>query len=435
LTDVRRLVVAALLLSACSSSGRSSGDGGSGNCGAPGTPFDTTVVGTVFAPNGQDPVPNATVYVPTGAPSAFPAGVSCDLCGVPSGAVTSTTTRFDGGFTLPHVPPGENVKVVIELGRFRRVVTMSVTACQPNLAPHDPGSFGVRLPGKDGDLSVDDRVPKIAVATGDYDQIECVLKRMGIEQIDLYDDRYQGTLPATQGKFFDLLNDRAKLEAYNLVVVNCTYSDFEPKLTPAVLANLEHYVGAGGRLYATDWAYDFIGQVPAFAPYLCYVPGGVDGSSPPTSCPGAPQPMGTAHSNTPWSTAATPRDPTLTSWLGVFPSTLVNGQVAVAYNFVVIDRVGDPQMYPTTVWLDGDATDPNALPQLSKGTRPMTVTFDYKQCGRVHYSTYNTEPNAIPADTAQFRYPGCDGRTAFNPQERLLEYLIFETAQCVGPIG
>jgi len=30
---------------------------------------------------------------------------------------------------------------------------------------------------------------RIAVATGDFDQIECVLQGMGISQIDLYDDR------------------------------------------------------------------------------------------------------------------------------------------------------------------------------------------------------------------------------------------------------
>jgi hypothetical protein len=42
---------------------------------------------------------------------------------------------------------------------------------------------------------------------------------------------------------------------------------------------------------------------------------------------------------------------------------------------------------------------------------------------------------AAPADDATYRYPTCNNRTTFNPQERLLEYLIFETAQCVGPIG
>ena len=46
----------------------------------------------------------------------------------------------------------------------------------------------------------------------------------------------------------------------------------------------------------------------------------------------------------------------------------------------------------------------------------------------------NTEPNANVFDVASTRYPMCDMRTTFNAQERMLEYLIFETAQCIGPI-
>lgn len=438
-------LVGALLLAGCSNSGRGSGgDGGSpdlGACQGRGCDVqacgggDTTVVGTVFAPNGTDPVPNATVYVPAADVQPYPNGVACDLCGMIPGAITSTRTRADGGFLLQHVPAGDAVPVVIELGRFRRVTTVKVEACKTNLITKDPGVFGARLPGKDGDLSPQDHVPRIAVATGDYDQIECVLKRMGIQSIDLFNDRYKGTLPSTQGDFFQLLADRARLKSYNIVVINCTYSDFEPKLTPEVLANLEDYVASGGRLYATDWAYDFIDQVPQFAPYLCYVPGGVDGPPPAATCPGMPQPKSEAHSNTAWNTGATVLDPTMLSWLKVFPQTVTNNQVPVQYNFVVIDHVGDPMSAPTTTWVQGDATDPSALPQQSKGTRAMTVTFDYKQCGRVHYSTYNTEPNAAPVETADYRYPTCDNRVVFNPQERLLEYLIFETAQCVGPIG
>jgi hypothetical protein len=436
---VRRLVFLVLLASCSTNNGRSGDGGAGGGDGGRNTDCangaDTTIVGTLFAPNGLDPVPNATIYVPAGDPQPYSDGIACDLCGSPAGGIVSTVTRFDGGFTLTNAPAGP-VKVVAELGRFRRVVTMNVTACQPNIVPKDPGVFGIRLPGKDADQDPADHVPRIAVASGDYDQIECVLDRMGISQLDLYDDRYTGVLPATQGKLFDLLNDRAKLEKYNVVVINCTSAGFDTaaNLTPTVLQNLEHYVRNGGRLYATDWAYDFINQVPEFAPYMCFVQGGVDGASPPTTCPGTPQSLGEAHSNTSWNSAATVHDQTLASWLGVFPNTIVNGEVPVQFNFVVINHVGDA-MHPTTVWLDGDAMDPGALPQQGKGVRPMTVTFDYQQCGRVHYSTYNTEPAAAPADNATYRYPTCNNRTDFNPQERLLEYFIFETAQCVGPIG
>ena len=66
------------------------------------------------------------------------------------------------------------------------------------------------------------------------------------------------------------------------------------------------------------------------------------------------------------------------------------------------------------------------------GTRPLTVTFDYKGCGRVHYSTYNTEPNGLVVETE--RWPA-SCKTKFSPQERLLEYLFFNVAACVGPPG
>ncbi len=448
---MRATLIALVFVGGCSGSGRSGGGtvlppdlsacvGLGCNVQACAADSPTTLVGTLFAPNGLDPVPNATVYVPQGQLVPFSDSVACDLCGgggTLAGAVTSTTTRYDGGFTLPGVPVGDKIPLVIELGRFRRVVTVTVQKCQQNLVPKDPNVFGVRLPGKDGDLSPDDHVPRIAVATGDYDQIECVLGRMGLSQLDLYNDRDPGTtLPATIGELDALLNDIVKLKKYNILMINCTQAQFETSLAkPGVIKNLEDYVASGGRLYATDWAYDMINQVPGFAPFLCFVPGGVDGPSPPPMCAGTPGVPREAHSTTAWSTGAIVHDPTLLKWLSIFPGTLVNNQVAVAYNFVVVNHVGDAMSHPTTTWVDGDATDPGALPQLGKGVRPMTVTFDYKQCGRVHYSTYNTEPNATVLDTATYRFPTCNNRTTFNPQERLLEYLIFETAQCVGPIG
>jgi len=396
---------------------------------------ETTLAGTLFAPNGKDPVPNATVYIPATAPAAFPDGIACDLCGTISGAVATALTRADGGFLLTGVPEGD-VQVVAELGRFRRVTRMTVQKCVQNLVPQDPGTFGIKLPGRDGELSVEDRIPKIAVATGDYDQIECVLKRMGITQFDLYNDRNVGaTLPTTIAELSTLLTDRARLEKYNLLVVNCTEAQFEPILkVPGVLANLEHFVGGGGRIYATDWAYDVINQVPEFAPYLCFVKGGVLGATPPATCSSLPGTAAEAHSTTPYDTGATIKDPTMRDWLANFPNTLVGGQVPISFNFVVINQTGD-MTHPATTWAEGLAEAQGSLPMMSKGVRPLTVTFDYKQCGRIHYSTYNTEPAAVVDDSTNGRYPLCGGRTAFNAQERLLEYLLFTIAQCVGPIA
>ena len=111
----------------------------------------TTVTGTVWAPGGPNsafgalPVPGAVVYVPNGAVTAFPTGVSCDKCGATaSGApLVSTTTGADGKFTLKNVPSGANIPLVIQLGKWRRQVQIaSVTSCTTQALDGNP----TRLP-------------------------------------------------------------------------------------------------------------------------------------------------------------------------------------------------------------------------------------------------------------------------------------------------
>jgi hypothetical protein len=382
------------------------------------TGVDTVLTGHVYAPNGLDPVPNATVYVPDQGLPEFPTGVSCDLCNAVSEPAALTTTSFDGSFTLTHVPSGDDIPLVVQLGHFRRVVHLHVDACTTAEVPHDPLAAGLRLAKSDGELDPQDVVPRIAVATGDYDQIECVLHRMGIERFDLYDDRGGLNIPPTIAPLQALFTDGAKLLGYNIVVVNCTQNEFQSLVaSKAVQANLANFVTMGGRLYVTDWAYDVIEQVPEFAPYLCFEP--QDGSA--LQCrmtPDAPEIADTTNS---YSTNATIVDPGLAQWLRQFPNVIQNGAVPVDYSFVSIASVAaDTKSWPTTTWVEG---------QTPFGVRPLTVTFDYDMCGRVHYSTYNTEPNGVVPD--QQRYPNC--RPDFSPQERILEYLVFEIANCVGP--
>src|SRR5262245_2452895 len=47
---------------------------------------DTTLTGTVYAPNGVLPLYNAIVYVPNAPLEDVKKGVSCDVCGAVSGA-------------------------------------------------------------------------------------------------------------------------------------------------------------------------------------------------------------------------------------------------------------------------------------------------------------------------------------------------------------
>ena len=91
---------------------------------------------------------------------------------------------------------------------------------------------------------------------------------------------------------------------------------------------------------------------------------------------------------------------------------------------MVVNKTGDDGKGKTKTWVQGPAD--------GYGTRPLTVTFDYKTCGRVHYSTYNTEPDGVVNDAA--RWPN-NCKANFTPQERLLEFLFFNIAACVNTPG
>ena len=385
----------------------------------------TTITGRLFAGNGADPVPGATVYVPLQDVVAQPTGASCDLCSRTPANVSSATTAFDGSFRLSGVPAG-SFPLVAQLGHFQRVLTVTATSCVANTLPADPGTqnLGIRLPRKTAELSPQDTVPRIAVASGDFDQIECVLKRMGIEEIDLYNGRNAGeTNPPSIAELSTLLTNQAKLLSYNILVMNCTQNQFQNTLaTAGVKANIEKFVASGGRLYATDWAYDMIEQVPQFAPYLCFEPQAVGGAP---MCQATSEPKQDADTMVAYSGKSSIQDADLAKWLAQFPGAIdAQQKVEVDFNYVAIAQTATSATNPVKVWVQGQAGN--------FGVRPQTVTFDYNQCGRIHYSTYNTEPSGAVDDTA--RWPN-SCKATLSPQERLLEYLVFNIASCIPIIG
>jgi hypothetical protein len=118
-------------------------------------------------------------------------------------------------------------------------------------------------------------------------------------------------------------------------------------------------------------------------------------------------------------------DKDMASWLRQFPGVIdASDTVPVDYSFVVVNQASKDPATPTKTWVEGN------VPHYGK--RPQTVTFDYKDCGRVHFSTYNTEPDGV-VDESQ-RWPrSC--KADFSPQERLLEFLFFNIAACLAVPG
>src|ERR1017187_8738055 len=232
----------------------------------------TSVSGTVYAPNGTDPLPNVTVYIPTTTVAPFTAGVSCPAVGTPpSGTpLVGTETDVNGNFTLIDVPVGANIPLVIVSGRWRRQLTIpSTTACQNTAMPP---TFAVMPQNQNqGDI------PKIAIATGSVDQAECVLLKMGISKSEFTDPSGSGRInlygggAAGSGAVIDvgtptqaalMGGNGSTLNQYDALMLPCEGS---PLVKPAQeLANRLRFADAGGRVYASHYSYPWMYQNPPF---------------------------------------------------------------------------------------------------------------------------------------------------------------------------
>lgn len=387
---------------------------------------ELTLTGTVYAPNGKDPVPGARVFIPDRVPELFAPEVKCEVCGTFGSSLTlwGETTGYDGKFAIADVCPGTRV-LVLQNGRFRRVVKLEIESGKKTVAL---SADQTRMPRKAGEFTSGDSVPKIAVATGDYDKMECVLRKMGLDNsaFDLFEGANFLKSPRTLPSFKDLIADYEKLKTYNIVFINCTENTFEAQLAkPEVQDNLRRYVRAGGRLYVTDWSYDWLEQLDIFAPFIDFERG-------PSNA--LPEAINAATIGEEGITVdATIKDEKLANWLGLFPGAIANGRTTIehfAIGWVMIHDVHKD----VQVWVEGKVTDQDGK---IDDVRPLTVTFNFENCGKALFSSYHTEgrdeefSNFIPRPKAFPDYCGSNS----SPQDRILEYLIFDIASCIKPVG
>jgi hypothetical protein len=153
----------------------------------------TSISGTVTTPNGTLPIYGALVYVPNGPVAPFAPNVACEQCGasVTGAPLVSTTTGADGKFLLPNVPVSSaaagkvnNIPVVVQLGRWRKQFTIVTTGCTNTLVPATNTALAHNK--AEGDI------PLIAISTGNVDGLECVLRKIGIDDAEFTDPAGNG---------------------------------------------------------------------------------------------------------------------------------------------------------------------------------------------------------------------------------------------------
>jgi sugar lactone lactonase YvrE len=424
----------------------------------------TSISGTVYAPNGTDPLPNVLVYVPNAPVADFTPGVACLTTGQPASGcpLVSTTTAVDGTFTLTNMPVGTNIPLVIQAGRWRTQTTISnVAACVntpvsptltqtlTNLPQVRTGSTAACAMTNPPTCTAGD-IPLIAIVTGDVDAAECVLRKMGVDDSEFTDPAVQGGTGRINFYYGSVNGGGARVDSstppeaalflsngvlgpvlnnYDMVMLPCQGNATDEnagEYTPRLL--IGEYANSGGRIFATHYSYVWLFESqyylvpnPFFANTVTWSP---DQTFPVDQ---------TAYINTGF-----PKGAQLAQWLQNIGASTTLGQIGI--NTLRLDQNG--VLGSTQSWLTiydlaaGDygygAFGASASMQMTFNT-PVTATAA-NQCGRVLYNEYhveeplnnNDEGDIFPAECVAIAGP-------MTPQEHLLEFSLFDLSTFVSP--
>ena len=387
----------------------------------------TTVSGTVYAPNGVDPLPNVLVFVPNAPTAPFAPGVACEQCtdGVSGSPLVSVATDTAGHFTIKDVPVGNNIPLVMQTGRWRRQISIAtVTACQDNPITDKTQT---RLPRNktEGDI------PRMAFVTGRVDALECVMRRIGIDdseftgnagtgRVHLYkgdgmtatfNRGLGGAIASTGGAANedDLMNSATTLASYDLVLFPCKGDEY---LRPVgQQSNLINYANAGGRIFTTHFSYTWLFND---APFSSTANWAVEQNPRPADQ--------TGYINTTF-----PKGLALAQWMQNVGASTTLGQILIQVLRIDFNSV----VAPSQSWLT--INDPSYLDHTMYYTfnTPIGAT-SANQCGRVVFDDFHVE-NVSSNATYMATFPAECPVGAMTPQEKLLEYLIFDLGSCVTP--
>jgi hypothetical protein len=422
------------------------------NCG--GSP--TTITGTVYDPAGRNPINNAVVFVPNDPTKlpAIPTGVrSCNLCNVSIGDyVTVATTDPAGRFTLKGVPTGDNVPLVIQVGKWRRMISVPMTR---DCATVTLAAGTARLPRN----RAEGNLPQMALLTGGCDNMACFLRSVGIDASEFTSpnaggriDVYQGLgatgtgAPLSNGAAGDcttgncpLWSSTASLAAYDEVLLGCECSENNQTKPASSLMAMYDYLHQGGILFATHSQATWFKNGPAdFQAIATWTDGPTSGATGPFAVDTTFQ----AGNN-------------FRAWLIDVDAGNAAGIIPLTAADVSTSVTTVPLYTTTTRWIYDESPLPDGGGAISGNVKalsyraplpadagPQDTISTY--CGTAYFTDIHAaggqaledtsgNPGAVPA--------ACDGGP-MTAEEKALEFLFFDPASCpqqgpgkVGPPG
>jgi hypothetical protein len=387
----------------------------------------TSLSGTVYDPAGKVPLYNVVVYIPNEPLAPLKEGAACETCdGNFSGKpIAVTLSDAAGHFKLDDVPVGADVPVVVQIGKWRRqIVIPKVTACTDTpIADKEL----TRLPRNktEGDL------PKIAIATGGSDALECLLRKVGIDEAEFSNDAgtgrvqlYQGYraaptiasggAPANLRTVNDLWGSLANMMRYDVVLMACEGSSGEAESrTAAQYQVVRGYADMGGRVfgshYHNGWIRSEDGTPSAGYPQVVKFASGAHGFT---------TDIVTQVDST------FPKGMAFRDWLANTGASTTPGQLLITGGEHTVDAViaGVSQQ-----WIYGsDDSKKTPMVQYFSFTAPVAQ----KECGRMVFSDVHVSAGGGPLAAVPFPMR-CTAGTDLSPQEKALEFMLFDLSSCV----
>jgi hypothetical protein len=384
----------------------------------------TSLSGVVTAPNGTLPLYNVTVYVPNAPLAPFGTALTCDQCGdeLSGLPLVRTTTDTNGRFTLTDVPATDNVPLVVQVGRWRRTfIVPNVPECVDTAI--DPGATSLPKNQSEGDL------PRMALTTGGADALECLLRKIGIDdaeftptsgagKVHLYagsggTDKFDG---AHGGADFqnatELWDDLPSLSAYDIVFLSCEGSQNPGSKPQSSLDAMKGYADVGGRVFASHWHNYWLEA--AADPWNRTI-NRVD--------------LPDLNSITADVNQLFDRGAALAQWLLNVNASTTLGQIDIdAAQHTV--RTIDTNLADRWIYQDVTANGQPSVQYMSF-TTPLEET-PATRCGKVVFSDIHVASGDQSGSGLEFPQGGCTSNVnVLSPQEKVLAFMIFDIASCI----
>lgn len=383
----------------------------------------TSISGRVFDPSGTLPLYNVMVYVPNAPLTPLKEGAGCE-CEVNGEPIASALTDTNGNFVLKNAPVGQNIPLVIQIGKWRRLFSVpTVNACVDTVVPMGT----LRLPARrtEGDM------PKIALSTGAADALECLLRKLGIDPSEMTNPDGPGRVNYFAGhdgsnKYAPSMNGGAafpssstlwasvdSLRRYDVVLLSCEGGEFLEEKTQG-MKPMADYANLGGRVFASHWHQVWLKENPAFPYQVAQYTSQAD------------------ITNIAASVVTTfPKGQALAEWLVNVQATPMPGTINLTNAQYTVVR--ENPLYAQR-WIA--ASSPASVQYLSANT-PLGAA-PAQQCGRLVLSDLHVAGGAAVSagnDTSSpsIAFPTGCVTTSLSPQEKVLAFMLFDITACLIP--